>query len=442
MRSTVRRVASLLVVGALGFAAGATLAPDTFSFTGILDSCGLQVAGGGGRAAVAEPRVAAARAALGHDEEETIRLFDQASQSVVFIAISRLKNEVMLPGSRRTMLISNERLADLREEWLSGPRQLTLPGEALDDPPIVADAEDLADSFAWDSGSGIVWDTQGHIVTNYHVVQGHFDLMVRLYDRSDRPARVVGVDEDKDLAVLEIDAPPELLKPVTIGRSNDLRVGQTAYSIGNPFGLSSTLTHGIVSAVGRTIRSGTGVGRMIQDVIQTDCAINPGNSGGPLLDSSGHLIGVTTAIVSESGASAGIGFAVPVDTVNRIVPDLINFGYTARAGLGVQVQTELNNRIDGVMVAYVLPDSAAEAAGLQGGLDPETMRFEHDGDVIVSIDEAEIHNFDDLYRALDAHQPGDVIELTYVREKQARTAKIELRVLAPLQREIEPNHRG
>ncbi len=186
------------------------------------------------------------------------------------------------------------------------------------------------------TGSGFVWDDRGHVVTNFHVVQDADSAKVTL-GQDDYPARVVGCTRDQDLAVLQIEAPREKLVPIKVGTSAGLLVGQKVYAIGNPFGLDYTLTNGIVSALGRTIQS---VGNVsIFDVIQTDAAINPGNSGGPLLDSSGRLIGVNTAIYSPSGASAGIGFAVPVDTVNRIVPELIAHGKVVRPVLGVVPST-------------------------------------------------------------------------------------------------------
>jgi S1-C subfamily serine protease len=282
----------------------------------------------------------------------------------------------------------------------------------------------------WDTGSGFVWDRFGHVVTNYHVVHDASELTVRLADLTNWDATLVGYDEDKDLAVLKIGAPSDALQPIPLGSSNELRVGQSTYSIGNPFGLSSTLSQGIVSALGRAIRSGTGEGRVIQDVIQTDAPINPGNSGGPLLDSAGRLIGVTTAILGGTGA--GIGFAVPVDTVNRIVPDLIRYGRATRAGLGVRVHTsEFRGKVDGVVIASVVPGSVAAKAGLEGTYNPKTQQFqpEKSGDVITGIDSHSIHTFDDLYRALDTHVPGDVVTLHVLRRGQRLEIPIELQLL-------------
>jgi len=185
------------------------------------------------------------------------------------------------------------------------------------------------------AGSGFVWDDQGHIVTNFHVIYQANKIEVILSDQKPYKAKIIGLAPNYDLAVLKVDAPKELLKPVSIGRSELLRVGQKALSIGNPFGLDYSLTTGVVSALGRSMQSISG--RKIHDVIQTDAAINPGNSGGPLLDSSGNLIGVSTMIYSTSGSSAGVSFAIPVDTVKRIVPQLIQYGKVKRAGIGVML---------------------------------------------------------------------------------------------------------
>src|SRR5512140_2017320 len=217
------------------------------------------------------------------------------------------------------------------------------------------------------TGSGFVWDQDGHIVTNFHVVASGDRAMVTLNDNTTYPATIVGVAPDKDLAVLHIDAPPQKLLPLPVGQSAPLKVGQKVLAIGNPFGLDQTLTTGVISGLAREIKSVTG--RPIQDVIQTDASITPGNSGGPLLDSSGRLIGINTAIYSPSGANAGIGFAVPVDTVNQIVPQLMKFGKITRPGLGVSIladQLAQQNRIDGVVIVQVVPGGAADQAGLVG----------------------------------------------------------------------------
>src|SRR5919109_1617494 len=215
------------------------------------------------------------------------------------------------------------------------------------------------------TGSGFVWDTNGNIITNFHVIQNASAAQVTLADQSSWKAQLVGVAPDKDLAVLRIDAPAKRLHPIPIGTSKDLQVGQSVFAIGNPFGLDQTLTTGVISALNREIDSVTR--RPIQGVIQFDAAINPGNSGGPLLDSAGRLIGVNTAIFSPSGASAGVGFAVPVDTVNRVVPQLIATGKYIRPGLGIAVDEGLNRtameqlRVDGVIISRVTLGSPAAA---------------------------------------------------------------------------------
>src|SRR3954469_25276673 len=217
------------------------------------------------------------------------------------------------------------------------------------------------------TGSGFVWDQDGHIVTNFHVVQLGNTASVTLNDNTTYPATIIGVAPDKDIAVLHIDAPPQKLLPLPIGQSSTLKVGQKVLAIGNPFGLDQTLTTGVVSGLGREIKSITQ--RSIFDVIQTDASINPGNSGGPLLDSSGRLIGINTAIYSPSGANAGIGFAVPVDTINAIVPQLLQDGGVRRPVLGINVLTDqvaIRQRIDGVVILGVVPGGAADKAGIVG----------------------------------------------------------------------------
>src|SRR5499425_120676 len=216
------------------------------------------------------------------------------------------------------------------------------------------------------TGSGFIWDKSGNVITNFHVIQEADAAQVTLGDQSTWKARVVGMAPDKDLAVLRIDAPADRLRPIPVGTSKDLQVGQYVFAIGNPFGLDQTLTTGVISALGREIESVTR--RPIQGVIQTDAAINPGNSGGPLLDSAGRLIGVNAAIYSPSGTSAGIGFAVPVDTVNRIVPQLIRQGEITRPGLGVRIGDDRVSRrlnLPGVLIIEVEKGSTAEAAGLR-----------------------------------------------------------------------------
>ena len=278
------------------------------------------------------------------------------------------------------------------------------------------------------TGSGFVWDQDGHIVTNFHVVQGADRASVTLNDNSTYPATIVGRAPDKDIAVLHIDAPPQKLLPLPLGQSSQLKVGQKVLAIGNPFGLDQTLTTGVVSGLGREIKSITQ--RSIFDVIQTDASINQGNSGGPLLDSSGRLIGINTAIYSPSGANAGIGFAVPVDTVNTIVPQLLKFGKVTRPGLGINVladQLAVQNNIDGVVILGVMPGGAADQAGLTGiKQDRNGQRL---GDVIVGIDGVEIHRSSDLFKALDTHKVGDEVDVTVENQRNRRTVKVKLQAV-------------
>ena len=278
------------------------------------------------------------------------------------------------------------------------------------------------------TGSGFVWDQDGHIVTNFHVVQGGDRASVTLNDNSTYPATIIGRAPDKDIAVLHIDAPPQKLLPLPLGQSAQLKVGQKVLAIGNPFGLDQTLTTGVVSGLGREIKSVTQ--RSIFDVIQTDASINPGNSGGPLLDSSGRLIGINTAIYSPSGANAGIGFAVPVDTVNAIVPQLLKHGKITRPGLGINVLTDqlaAQNGIDGVVIVGVTAGGAADQAGLTGiKQDRDGQRL---GDVIVALDGVEVHRSSDLYKALDAHKVGDEIDVTVENQRHRRTVKVKLQAV-------------
>jgi S1-C subfamily serine protease len=269
------------------------------------------------------------------------------------------------------------------------------------------------------SGSGFIWDQEGHVITNFHVIQdalrGGGSAKVTLADQSAWDARLVGVAPDKDLAVLSIHTPQHLLKPLAIGTSKDLLVGQKVFAIGNPFGLDQTLTTGIISALGREITSVNG--RTITGVIQTDAAINPGNSGGPLLDSAGRLIGVNTAIYSSSGSSAGIGFAVPVDIVNRVVPQIIRYGRVMRPQLGVRLAEDTVSRrwgLPGVLILQIEPGSGAEAAGLQGTRIDARGRPSL-GDIIVGIESDSVENADDLMNALEKYQAGDTVTVTVVR---------------------------
>jgi S1-C subfamily serine protease len=278
------------------------------------------------------------------------------------------------------------------------------------------------------TGSGFVWDLDGHIVTNFHVVQEGDAASVTLNDGSTYPAQIVGTAPDKDLAVLHIDAPPSKLLPLPIGQSANLKVGQKVLAIGNPFGLDQTLTTGVISGLGREIKSVSG--RPISDVIQTDASINPGNSGGPLLDSSGRLIGINTAIYSPSGANAGIGFAVPVDTVNTIVPQLMKFGKITRPGLGINPLGDAlaaRNGIDGVAIVQVAPGGAADKAGMTGA--SRSSAGIQLNDVIVDIEGTAIHHLNDLYKALDNHKVGDTIEVTLENKGERRKVKVQLQAV-------------
>lgn len=278
------------------------------------------------------------------------------------------------------------------------------------------------------TGSGFIWDDQGHIVTNFHVIEGAQELEVTLSDHTTYRARVVGLAPEKDLAVLRIQDPPAKLRPIPVGTSSDLQVGQRVIAIGNPFGLDQTLTTGVVSALGREIQSATR--RRIAGVIQTDAAINPGNSGGPLLDSSGRLIGVNTAIQSTSGSSAGIGFAVPVDTVNRVVPQLISHGQTARPDLGFEAlppsYASYFGNPKGVVVMRVRTGSAADQAGLTG-LRRSGRRYQL-GDVILSANGKAVKTPDDLLDIAESEPIGSLLKLEIEREGRKHSISIKLEV--------------
>jgi S1-C subfamily serine protease len=277
------------------------------------------------------------------------------------------------------------------------------------------------------TGTGFVWDQAGHIVTNFHVIQGANGARVTLADQSTFDAKLVGAFPDRDLAVLQIEAPKDKLPPLALGTSRDLLVGQRVYAIGNPFGLDQTLTIGIVSALNREIESFNQ--RSIRGVIQTDAAINPGNSGGPLLDSAGRLIGVNTQIASPSGASAGIGFAIPVDEVNRIVPRLIKDGRFVRPALGVtagpvNLQRALNLP-KGVPIVQVGNGTPAAKVGLQpfrrGNRGEVVM-----GDVITAVNDEPVADLDDMLSLLERRQPGDTVTLSVWRGGQTRKIAVPL----------------
>ena len=273
------------------------------------------------------------------------------------------------------------------------------------------------------SGTGFVWDSAGHVVTNDHVVAGGGQLAVRLDSGEIVGARRVGAAPNYDIAVLRLDRPARLPAPISVGSSSDLSVGQAAFAIGNPFGLEQSLTTGVVSALKR--RLPTSGGREIADVIQTDAAVNPGNSGGPLLDSAGRLIGVNTAIFSPSGANAGIGFAVPVDVVNRIVPELIKNGRVPTPGIGIVAADEAiaaQLGVDGVIVADVVPGSPADRAGLLG-VDRSTGAI---GDVIVEVDGEPVRRLADMTDRLERAGVGETVALTMLRDGKRETAEISV----------------
>ncbi|MCA0243736.1 MAG: trypsin-like peptidase domain-containing protein [Proteobacteria bacterium] len=330
----------------------------------------------------AQPRAVTPRGALGADELANVELFRKTSPSVVHI----------------TSLAAQRDLFSMNVQQV--PRG---------------------------TGTGFVWDQAGHIVTNFHVIQGANGAKVTLSDQSSYDASLVGAFPDRDLAVLRIEAPKDKLPPIAIGSSRDLIVGQRVYAIGNPFGLDQTLTTGIVSALDREIESFNN--RTIRGVIQTDAAINPGNSGGPLLDSASRLIGVNTQIASPSGASAGIGFAIPVDEVNRIVPRLIRDGRFVRPTLGVSAgPPSLNQALKtprGVALLDVGRGGPAEKAGLQPfrrGNRGEIVA----GDVITAINDKPVGDFDELLAALEQFQPGDSVTLTLWRAGQTRKQPLQL----------------
>jgi S1-C subfamily serine protease len=271
------------------------------------------------------------------------------------------------------------------------------------------------------TGTGFIWDDQGHVVTNFHVIQGGSSAKVTLADQTSVDATVVGAFPDRDLAVLKVNLPRNKLPPIAIGASKDLLVGQRVYAIGNPFGLDQTLTTGLVSALNREIESFNQ--RTIRGVIQTDAAINPGNSGGPLLDSAGRLIGVNTQIASPSGASAGIGFAIPVDEVNRIVPRLIRDGSYVRPSLGVSAATRQVQRALNLPPGVALVDVGANSPAARAGLQPFRRGSRGEilaGDVITAVNDDAVADLDDMLTVLESRQPGDTVTLTVWRAGQTR----------------------
>lgn len=276
------------------------------------------------------------------------------------------------------------------------------------------------------TGSGFVWDNKGHIVTNYHVIEDGDLFTVTLPDQRQLRARLVGIEEKKDIAVLQIQGDLKDLQPLNAGVSKTLLVGQKVVAIGNPFGFDHTVTTGIVSALGRQMMGIGGV--TIRDMIQTDASINPGNSGGPLLNSDGELIGMNTMIYSRTGTSSGIGFAVPVDTIKGIVPQIIKYGKVIRPGLGITLLPDRyagNLDIEGVVVVEVLPDSHAYRAGIKGVARDRYGEL-YIQDVIVGIDDHKITSYDDLYNALDHYRVGDTVTITLMRHGEKRKIRFTL----------------
>lgn len=274
------------------------------------------------------------------------------------------------------------------------------------------------------AGSGFVWDKEGHIVSNFHVVEGASSIEVVMKDGTSYEASMTGIDPDNDIAVLKIDAPRDKLVPIPVGRSGPLQVGQTALAIGNPFGLDCSLSVGVVSSIGRSMRSMTDM--TIYDVIQTDAAINNGNSGGPLLDSSGRLIGINSAIISPSGGSVGLGFAIPIDTISNSVHQLITKGRIEHAGLGVEFfpdQMATRYGITGVIARNVSRDGAGEKAGLRG-----TTR-NRIGDIITGVDGKKTKSLADLRGILYSHRTGDEVEITYTRGEHEFKTKARLQTI-------------
>eukprot|EP00968_Pinguiococcus_pyrenoidosus_P002370 scaffold131_cov381-Pinguiococcus_pyrenoidosus.AAC.4 len=270
------------------------------------------------------------------------------------------------------------------------------------------------------TGSGIVWDKEGHVVTNFHVIRSAQSAQVVLTDvngdKKSYMAKLSGYDADKDIAVLLVDAPASSLHPIELGSSGNLKVGQSTLAIGSPFGLDHSLTTGIVSGLGREMRSPTG--RPISNVIQTDAAINPGNSGGPLLNSKGQLIGMNTAIYSPSGASAGIGFAIPVDTLKAIVDTIIKYGRVIRPIIGITYLESSQARalgIDsGVLVLDVPQGSPAASAGMRG-TSRDSGGYINLGDIIIQVGDTKVKNEGDLFKALEKYQPGEKVTITVMR---------------------------
>ena len=287
------------------------------------------------------------------------------------------------------------------------------------------------------TGSGSIIDRRGYVLTNNHVVEEAVKVFVTLADGSRLEGEVVGSDPENDLAIIEFDPEDRELTTIPMGRSNNLRVGQKVIAIGNPFGLDRTLTTGIVSGLGRPIRTRNDL--VIRDMIQTDASINPGNSGGPLLNSRGEMIGINTMIYSPSGGSIGIGFAVPVDTARRVVPDLIEYGKVRRGWIEIVPRQLFDQLVDyadlptdrGILVSEVVPGGNADEAGLRGGDDDRAVRYGSTiiylgGDIIIEVDGTRIESIANLYEALEDNKPGEEVEVTYLRGNRERTTTVEL----------------
>ncbi len=285
------------------------------------------------------------------------------------------------------------------------------------------------------TGSGSVIDKEGHILTNHHVIEKANQIQVTLADGGRFPARLIGADPNNDLAVIQIDAPADRLTVIPLGSSSDLQVGQKVLAIGNPFGLDRTLTIGIVSSLGRSIRAQNG--RLIRGIIQTDAAINPGNSGGPLMDTNGRIIGVNSAIFSPSRSNIGIGFAIPVEVAKKVIPQIIAKGYFSHAWLGISgqdVSPETAKALNlpasrGVLIAQVVDGSPAEKAGLRGGNQSEQIynqRLIIGGDLITEIDGKAIEGVDALSNCVEDKNPGDGLHLTILRDGEPQTIEVTL----------------
>jgi 2-alkenal reductase len=352
-----------------------------------------------------EPRVVAARGDLEESERSTIDLFQRISPSVVHVFAE--------PDPRR--------LAQ-QDDPLGGPGG---PGGR-------GGPEGPGGGGGTQSGTGFLWDAAGHVVTNNHVVEGSRGIRIRLNSGEIVPAEIVGTAPNYDLAVLRLGRTRQPPPAIPVGTSADLKVGQATFAIGNPFGLDQTLTTGVISALKR--RLPTSEGREIADMIQTDAAINPGNSGGPLLDSAGRLIGVNTAIFSPSGAFAGIGFAIPVDVVNRVVPQLIRNGRVPTAGIGIIVGQEAAAAqlgIEGVVIVRTMPGSPAQRAGLRG----VNMQSGEIGDVIVGANGRPVRRLADLTTILEEVGVGNAIELTLDRGGRQTTVRVDVADMGQARRE-------